>query len=470
MSASRTTFVVALVACLPFVFATVDAAAAGPYRAKLYGDSGSIWTGYPGNVGMDRVASADGGAVHVGSRLSYPERDLEFLKTNADGSIQWQKKLNGARVFSFQQDYLPAYLNRTASVIKTSDGNYAVTFASEIVTDVAKVAVVKFDEAGNVLWYKHYDGNYSDREFPTHLEELNDGSLVVFGNLENQINRAFFIKLNSDGSLNKHTVLQDPVSYNYFKGRFMTKLADNTLMAITEASSGDALVHLDSELNVLSVRQYSSDTQRVSLQALAQRSDGVIGVAATLGTSADANLGFIALDDAGNPLSVVSASSSTGDHASSITPTLDGGFYIGGYTGAYAPNELPQSTFNAVEDAFAMRVDANYNYQWSKVYNTKQWYWNVARDIVTGVDADASGDLIMSGATYLPKRWAILQMRTDANGDMSGSSVKVTNGTAKESTQINVHDGSTTVVPNTSISVEIKTPAVSTTSLVLYTY
>lgn len=435
------------------------------YGASLYGESKKFWVGYTDNVGMGQLNTSDGGAILVGSRISYPDRDLTLIKIRADGGIHWQQKVNDTKVVSNQQNNLPTNRYRGASIAATPDGNYVATFATETNKDIVNVGVIKFSDAGAILWYRVYSGNFSQRTFPTHVVALSDGSLVVLGNLENQINRTFFLKVAGDGSLLSHVVLEDIDKDRYFKGRFLTKGINDALIAIVSATDGDAIVHLDNNLNVLSLNHYFSEDVRVSLESLQQRADGVIGIAATISTETDSNLGFIALHNNGRPANAIAVDANAGDEASAIAVTGDGGFFVGGYTGAYAPSTPIQGAFEAADHAFGLRVDPGGNFVWAKTYTTKQWNWTSSREIVMGVSTDLSGDLIMGGATYMSDHWVFLRLQMNADGYMPGSSVRVRNGALMGNVAIQSRVGNVSEVKATSIHTENKGPSISPTLL-----
>lgn len=439
--------------------------AATHYGASLYGESKKFWVGYTDNVGIAQISTVDGGAILVGSRVSYPDRDLVLLKIRPDGGVQWQQKINDTKVVSYQQNNLPANRYRGADVAATSDGNYVATFASESNKDVVTVAVIKFSDAGTILWSRTYSGNFSERSFPTHIVALSDSSLVVLGNLENQINRTFLMKIAGDGSLLSHVVLEDPNKNRYFKGRFLAKGVNDSLFVIASASDGDAIIRLDGDLNVSSLNHYFSDDVHVSLQSLQQRADGVIGIAATLSTGLDSNLGFIALHNNGRPGTAIAVNASAGDEASAIAVTDDGGFFVGGYTGAYAPSAPIQNTFVAAEHAFGLRVDPNGNFLWAKTYTTKQRNWRISREIVTDVAADLNGDLLMGGATYMSDHWVFLRLKMNAEGYTPGSSVGVHNGKLQGNIAIKSRNGSISEVQDTAMVTETKQAVTAPTLL-----
>lgn len=435
------------------------------YGASLYGESKKFWVGYTDNVGMGQLNTLDGGAILIGSRISYPERDLTLVKVRPDGGVQWQQKINHTRVVSHQQNNLPANRYRGASIAATADGNYVATYSSETSKNIVNVAVIKFSDAGAILWHRIYSGNFSERTFSTHVVALSDGSLVVLGNLENQINRTLLLKIAGDGSLVSHAVLEDPDNNHYFKGRFLTKGVNDSLFAIVSASDGDAIVNLDSNLNVLSVNHYFSDDIHVSLQSLQQRADGVIGIAATMSTETDSNLGFIALDKNGRPANAIAVNASAGDEASAIAITDAGGFFVGGYTGAYAPSTPIQGAFIAADHAFGLRVDPDGNFVWAKTYITKQWNWDGSREIVTDVSTDSSGDLMMGGATYMSDHWVFLRLQLNTEGYMPGSAVKVRNGTLIGNVAVQSRGGSVSEVKETTMHTEDKSVTISPTLL-----
>lgn len=94
--------------------------------------------------------------------------DMWLIKTDANGSPQWEKNFGGA-----QDDYGRAAL-------ETSDGGYVIT--GEKRSDAkgpADVLLVKVDAAGNELWRKSYGGNYWD--FPHDIQQTCDDGFIITG-------------------------------------------------------------------------------------------------------------------------------------------------------------------------------------------------------------------------------------------------------------------------------------------------
>lgn len=446
--------------------------AADYYGAAHYAESKKFWVGYADNVGMAQMELPDGGAILIGSRISYPDRDLLFLKTRSDGSVQWQKVLSHANVVGFQQNNLPANRYRGASVAASVDGNYVATFATESVKDVVSVVVIKFSDTGVVHWFRSYRVNVSERVFPTHIVALSDGSAVVMANLENRVNQTLLMKIAGDGTLLAHKILENPDRHHYFKGRSLTKGVNDSLFVVASASEdeGDAIAKLDADLNVTSLNHYFSDNVHLDLQALQQRADGLVGVAATVGSGADSDLGMITLGDNGRPLRAFTVNASAGDEASSIAVTRDGGFFVGGYTGASAPDAPEQTIFVAADHAFGLRVDSDGQFLWAKTYSTKRWNWPLSREIVTNVSADANGDLIMAGASYMADHWAVMRLQLNAEGNMPGSSVRVGSGALVGEITIGSRQGDISVMKDTVVTTTINSVAVNPVHLVVHKY
>lgn len=89
-----------------------------------------------------------------------------------------------------------------------------------------------------------------------------------------------------------------------------------------------------------------------------------------------------------------------------IASTSDGGFILGG-EGKYCVN------FNCGTDAFAMKMDANGDFQWMKGFGGLAW------DEVQDIKQTADGGYIMAGSTvsYGVGSYDWLVIRTNGNGD-----------------------------------------------------
>jgi hypothetical protein len=153
---------------------------------KLSAEGNLLWQKvYGGNrtdEGGDILQTADGGYILTGYTMSDDGDasghrgggDLWMLRLDKNGIILWQKVFGGSKRES------------GSSIIRTSDGGYAMTgnsYSSD--GDVTSshgssdLWVVKTDDQGNLLWQKTFGGSKLD--WGHSLAELPGGDLVVAG-------------------------------------------------------------------------------------------------------------------------------------------------------------------------------------------------------------------------------------------------------------------------------------------------
>jgi len=121
-------------------------------------------------VGYSIVQTSDGGFAIAGltDRNSPGNGDALLLKTDANGTLQWQGSYGGT-----QDEYC-------YSVVQTSDGGYALTGSTlSFGASLYDVFFVKTDDDGNQLWQKMYGGTMSD--WGHSLIQTNDGGYTIAG-------------------------------------------------------------------------------------------------------------------------------------------------------------------------------------------------------------------------------------------------------------------------------------------------
>jgi hypothetical protein len=151
--------------------------------------TGSIeWTrtlgGSEGDSAMSIAATADGGAIMVGSSESangdvtenQGSYDWWVVKLDATGSIQWQRSFGGS-----------GYWDSAESVALTSDGGYLIAGSTnspdgDVVDHFGErdYWVIKLDASGTLQWQKTLGG--SDGDLPRALSTTVDGGSIVVGN------------------------------------------------------------------------------------------------------------------------------------------------------------------------------------------------------------------------------------------------------------------------------------------------
>lgn len=167
---------------------------------------------YGGNMtdeGGDVLQTPDGGFVLAGYTMSddgdasghHGGGDLWMIRLDQSGSIVWQKAFGGSRRDS------------GSSVIRTSDGGYAMTGNTYSIDGnvtmnhgSSDLWVIKTDDKGTLLWQKAYGGSKLD--WGHSLIELPGGDLLVAGvtvsadddvSLNHGAGDVWVLRLTSDG-------------------------------------------------------------------------------------------------------------------------------------------------------------------------------------------------------------------------------------------------------------------------------
>jgi len=123
---------------------------------KKYGSSDK-------DIGVDGVATGDGGFLLLGISQEANEFRLSCAKINDTGDIAWIKKFpKEGRQKAFK-------------IIKTTRGNYLISASFENKNNQDNIRLIKIDNEGNVLWERNYFNNAH--------EHLNDISVDFQGNI-----------------------------------------------------------------------------------------------------------------------------------------------------------------------------------------------------------------------------------------------------------------------------------------------
>jgi hypothetical protein len=136
--------------------------------------------------------TADGGFVIAGgtSLMSKGDRDAQLIKTDGNGTVQWQRLYGGEGL-----DYGNA-------VVETAGGGYAMagtTWSSG--NGSGDIYLVRADGEGNVLWEKTFGGSGYDEGRA--LLQASDGGFVIAGATESRDNGSdiYLLKTNAAGNV-----------------------------------------------------------------------------------------------------------------------------------------------------------------------------------------------------------------------------------------------------------------------------
>ncbi|MCP4458407.1 MAG: DUF4493 domain-containing protein [Cytophagales bacterium] len=271
---------------------------------KLDGSGNLSWEKSLGGSGNDYAESiqetSDGGYIVAGRSTStdgdvtgnHGGYDSWVVKLDASGNLSWEKSLGGSA-----NDY-------AESIQETSDGGYIVAVQSNSLDgDITgnhggnDYWVVKLDVSGNLSWEKSLGGTGHDYAYS--IQETSDGGYIVAGSSQS-----------SDGDVTGNNgnydywVVKLDVSGNLSWQKSLGGSGGDYAYSIQETSDGEYIVAGSS---------YSSDGDVTSNQG-------------------SADYWVVKLDVSGNLSWEKSLGGSSGDYATSIQQTSDGGYIVAGYS------------------------------------------------------------------------------------------------------------------------------------------
>jgi hypothetical protein len=153
---------------------------------KIYGGDGF-------DFGADIRQTADSGYIVIGDReFADNNQDLQVIKLDATGAIEWQKTYGDTGFDEFH------------AIRQTSDGGYIVLAATESFgANNVDLWVLKLNVAGDILWQKMYDALNFD--FGADIQQTTDGGYIVTAQTSpsdiGKDNDVLVFKLSSTGSI-----------------------------------------------------------------------------------------------------------------------------------------------------------------------------------------------------------------------------------------------------------------------------
>jgi hypothetical protein len=162
--------------------------------AKTYGGTGS-------DMASSVQQTSDGGYIvagwtyYFGAGLS----DIFLIKTDANGNRIWAKTYGG-----MNWDY-------ASSVQQTSDGGYIVAGGTDSFGAGSRdIFLIKTDANGNRIWAKTYGGTALD--WPYSVQQTSDGGYIVAGHTSSfgaGSDDFFFIKTDASGDIGSCSIVQN---------------------------------------------------------------------------------------------------------------------------------------------------------------------------------------------------------------------------------------------------------------------
>lgn len=156
-----------------------SAVSSDAYLLRLDANGDFVWHNAFGELGNDfarSVAETDDGGFIVAGQYDGSfgvGRDMLLVKTNASGTIEWEKRYNGNNGG-----------NETAyDVIQTLDGGYVMAGETDATGD-EHPTLVKTDGAGDLMWAKGYNVSTSSGAYATAVVQDPDSGLTFTGTVD----------------------------------------------------------------------------------------------------------------------------------------------------------------------------------------------------------------------------------------------------------------------------------------------
>jgi len=258
---------------------------------KCYGSTSGDQIGFNG-----LQTTTDGGYIIAGFTFSGPSPDIEIIKINNIGAIQWQKTYGGSGI-----DYANA-------VKQTTDGGYIVAGETTSADGNATfnhggfdIWVLKLDSNGNIQWQRSYGGS-QDEVNTFAIDKTTDGGYILAaatgsnnGDISGNHGNSDFCVFKLDGIGN--------IQWQKCYGGSALEAPSS----IKQVSDGGYIMSGGSNSNDQQVSGHHGNADSFDCWLIKLKSDGSILWQNSYGGSAD-------------------------DNANSIQPTSDGGYITGGYS------------------------------------------------------------------------------------------------------------------------------------------
>lgn len=347
------------------------------------------------DLGADMLSTPDGGYLMVGYSYSidgdvsghHGNQDYWVLKTDADGTVEWQKAFGGSNI------------DRAQSCALTSDGGYIVTGFSNssdgMITDANGLHdfwTVKLTSDGTVQWQKSYGG--SNHDIPQCVQQTIDGGYIIVGSTESTdgdiaMNKGYsdcwVIKLNENGDLEWENTFGGSFNDRAF---YIVQTTNGEFVMLAETSSLDGdvsfkkgfydywLVKLDQNGELIWEKTVGGDGQDLEPLKLIETSDNgffMVGSSQSddqyvSGNHGDYDFWAVKTDSDGVVEWEQSYGGSHLDFAKDAISTEDGGYILIGntYSDDGDVTGYHQANWDTFSDCWIMKISATGTVEWQK--------------------------------------------------------------------------------------------------------
>ncbi len=311
--------------------------------------------GGPNNdVALSVRQTSDDGYILTGwtNSLGAGGYDCYLAKLDPDGMLVWQKTFGGSG------DEI------CHSALETTDGGYIIVgYTSSFGAGSDDVYLVKTDSGGSLLWQKSFGGAGFDGGYAVH--QTTDGGYIIAGvstSFSVDLTDAYLVKTDSTGNLVWQKTFGGPLSDGaYAVSVLQTTGGDYVFSGYTGSSSPgimDAyLVMTDANGNLVWQQTWGAPPGAAAY-SVEQTSDGGYIVGGTSGAVSTSP--YLAKTDAEGEVVWQKTYGGSGNSLGySAAQTMDGGYILAGYTQS---GVLPGGAIDLV------KTDSDGNLTWQKTY------------------------------------------------------------------------------------------------------
>jgi hypothetical protein len=277
-------------------------------KTNAYGDV--MWTNAIGRQGAGQGYEVgltnEGGYILAGYN--------QIIKTNGNGNVSWSKNYG----------IYPQFVEQT------SDGGYIITGGND------DLAIVKVDNAGNILWAYSYGGATNEGGYC--VRQTSDGGYVVIG-ISNSFSAGdysiYIVRTDNAGNLTWSKTYYVP---DWQGGYEIQQTTDGGFIFCGDTWNGSdsadiLLAKTDTSGNIEWSKVYGGTSSEVGF-SVQQTSDGGFILAGTSGQYlVNSGACVIKINSIGDTLWTRQYGFADGDAAYSIQQTTDGGYIISGING-----------------------------------------------------------------------------------------------------------------------------------------
>jgi hypothetical protein len=362
----------------------------------------AAWSKTYGGLYSDKVyamvKTQDGGYALAGTTNSFGSGVINawLVKTNADGDMQWNQSYSG-----LEQGVAD-------SLVRTSDGGYALAGYTYLMTEGRPSAwIIKTDSNGTLSWNQTYTELGSAVAYG--IIQTSDGGYALVGSsnsVGNGETEAWLAKMGSNGSLQWYITYggsQNDAFYSVVQsndGGYTMSGDTNSFGSGNKSSLW--LVKTDSLGSAQWDQIYSGSSNYIA-GSMVKTGAGGYALIGTFQQSDGNDFSIIKTDSSGNPQWNQTYNGLNVDDAISGIQTSDGGYAIVGVTNASNP---------AYAEAWLVKTDSTGTAQWNQTYG------GFAQNVAGAIVQTGDGGYVLAGYTNSTGAGAedFWLMKTDANG------------------------------------------------------